>query len=64
MNIAGYNAMTLGNHEFGCGSNNALHLEKMANFAFQSATVTVYNTAGGTIAAPYDAPQGRIPIIK
>jgi 5'-nucleotidase / UDP-sugar diphosphatase len=46
MNLAGYDAMTLGNHEFDWGSDNVLRLEALAEFPFLSANV--YNTADGT----------------
>ena len=46
MNLAGYDAMTLGNHEFDWGSDNLLRLEELADFPFLSANV--YNTADGT----------------
>jgi 2',3'-cyclic-nucleotide 2'-phosphodiesterase (5'-nucleotidase family) len=46
MNLAGYDAMTLGNHEFDWGSDNLLRLEELAGFPFLSANV--YNTADGT----------------
>ena len=46
MNLAGYDAMTLGNHEFDWGSDNMLRLEVLAEFPFLSANV--YNTADGT----------------
>ncbi len=46
MNMVGYDAMTLGNHEFDWGSDNVLRLEDLADFPFLSANV--YNTADGT----------------
>ena len=46
MNLAGYDAMTLGNHEFDWGSDNVLDLEELADFPFLSANV--YNTDDGT----------------
>jgi len=46
MNLAGYDAMVLGNHEFDWGSDNILRLEELADFPFLSANV--YNTADGT----------------
>jgi len=46
MNLAGYDAMTLGNHEFDWGSDNVLRLQEIAEFPFLSANV--YNTADGT----------------
>jgi len=46
MNMAGYDAMTLGNHEFDWGSDNVLRLEELAEFPFLSANV--YNTADDT----------------
>lgn len=46
MNLAGYDAMTLGNHEFDWGSDNVLRLEELAEFPFLSANV--YNLADET----------------
>ncbi len=46
MNLVGYDAMALGNHEFDWGSDNLLRLEELAEFPFLSANV--YNTADGT----------------
>ncbi|MFH1879322.1 MAG: bifunctional UDP-sugar hydrolase/5'-nucleotidase, partial [Bacillota bacterium] len=46
MNLTGYDAMALGNHEFDWGSDNLLRLEELAEFPFLSANV--YNTADGT----------------
>jgi 5'-nucleotidase / UDP-sugar diphosphatase len=39
MNLADYDAMTLGNHEFDWGSDNTLRLQDLAEFPFLSANV-------------------------
>lgn len=46
MNLAGYDAMTLGNHEFDWGGDNVLRLEALADFPFLSANV--YNLSDGS----------------
>ena len=52
MNLAGYDAMTLGNHEFDWGSDNILRLEELAEFPFLSANV-YYLTDGSDFVEPH-----------